>query len=57
MNETPIDLIRKLDETATALLELVAAGAGSRRGGDRPGLREEMMESAEGWERSSGRDG
>ncbi|MGB9032463.1 MAG: hypothetical protein WCC27_20235 [Acidobacteriaceae bacterium] len=51
MTETPIDLIRKLDETATALLELSRRVRAAAAEVTDPGLREEMLASAEGWER------
>jgi hypothetical protein len=54
MTETPIDLIRKLDETATALLELARRVKATAAEVTDPALREEMLESAEGWERRAG---
>ncbi|HEX3985775.1 MAG TPA: hypothetical protein VHX13_04115 [Acidobacteriaceae bacterium] len=48
MTETPMDLIRKLDETATALADLAAQ---VRRAADAVtdgALRQEMLESADG---------
>jgi hypothetical protein len=54
MTETPIDLIRKLDETATALLELARRVRNAAAEVTDPALREEMLESAEGWERRAG---
>jgi hypothetical protein len=54
MTETPIDLIRKLDETATALLELARRVKATAAEVTDAALREEMLESAEGWERRAG---
>jgi hypothetical protein len=54
MTETPIDLIRKLDETATALLELARRVKATAAEVTDPALREEMLESAEGWEHRAG---
>lgn len=54
MTETPMDLIRKLDETATALLELAKQVRGAAEEVTDPALRVEMLESAEGWERRAG---
>ena len=51
MSGTPMDLIRKLDETATALLELAHRVRGAAAEVADPALRDEMLESAEGWER------
>jgi hypothetical protein len=54
MADTPIELIRRLDETAAALLDL--ARRVRRAAGDiaDPALRAEMIESADGWERRAG---
>jgi hypothetical protein len=54
MTETPMELIRKLDETAAALLDL--AGRVRRAAAEvaDPALRIEMLESADGWERRAG---
>jgi hypothetical protein len=57
MTETPIDLIRKLDETATALLELARRVKATAAEVTDPALREEMLESAGGWERRAGEMG
>ncbi|MGC2299520.1 MAG: hypothetical protein WA476_12005 [Acidobacteriaceae bacterium] len=51
MTGTPMDLIRKLDETAAALLELAKRVRGAAEEVTDPALRVEMLESAEGWER------
>jgi hypothetical protein len=54
MSGTPMELIRSLDETAKALLELAGrVRAAAAEVGDHA-LREEMLESAEGWERRAG---
>lgn len=51
MTDTPMDLIRKLDETASALLELAGrVRRAAEEVGDRA-LGEEMLESAQGWEK------
>ena len=50
MSGTPMDLIRKLDETATALRELARRVKGTAAEITDPALRTEMLESAEGWE-------
>lgn len=54
MSGTPMDLIRKLDETATALLELSRRVRAAAAEVADPALREEMLESAAGWERRAG---
>lgn len=46
-----MDLIRKLDETATALLHLARSVRAAAAEMTDPALRDEMMESANGWER------
>jgi hypothetical protein len=51
MSGTPMDLIRKLDETATALLELARRVRAAAADVADPALREEMLGSAAGWER------
>ena len=51
MNDTPIDLIRKLDETATALRGLAHHVRAAAATVADPALRDEMLESAAGWER------
>ncbi len=51
MNDTPIDLIRKLDETATALRGLAHHVRAAAVTVADPALRDEMLESAAGWER------
>lgn len=50
MNGTPMDLIRKLDETATTLRDLANRVRAAAANVADPTLREEMMESAAGWE-------
>jgi hypothetical protein len=50
----PMDLIRKLDETATALLGLAHRVRAAAADIADPALRAEMLESAEGWERRAG---
>jgi hypothetical protein len=55
MTETPMDLIRKLDETAAALANLaeqVRQAADAVEDGE---LRREMLESAEGMQVRAGR--
>ena len=54
MSGTPIDLIRKLDETASALLELSRRVRAAAADVEDPALRAEMMESAKGWEQRAG---
>ncbi len=54
MSGTPMDLIRKLDETATALLDLAQRVRTAAAEVADPALREEMLESAAGWERGAG---
>jgi hypothetical protein len=54
MTGTPMDLIRTLDETATALLELAHRVMSTAADVSDPALREEMLASAEGWERRAG---
>ena len=54
MTDTPIDLIRKLDELAVALLDLSRRVKAAAAEAADPALREEMLESAEGWERRAG---
>ncbi len=51
MTGTPMDLIRKLDETATALLDLARRVRRAAADVTDPALRAEMEESADGWER------
>jgi hypothetical protein len=51
MSESPMDLIRKLDETATALLHLARSVRAAAAEIADPALRDEMLESADGWER------
>jgi uncharacterized protein Yka (UPF0111/DUF47 family) len=46
-----MDLIRKLDETATALRELAGRVKSTAAEVTDPALRDEMLESAEVWER------
>jgi len=54
MNGTPIELIRKLDETSTALRDLAHRVRAAAANVADPALREEMLESAAGWERRAG---
>jgi len=49
-----MDLIRKLEETARALLELAQRVRAAADDVTDPALREEMLESATGWERRAG---
>jgi hypothetical protein len=51
MTGTPMDLIRKLDETATALRELARRVKSAAVEVTDPALRDEMLGSADGWER------
>jgi hypothetical protein len=51
MSGSPMGLIRKLDETATALLELARRVRAAAVDITDSALREEMLQSAEGWER------
>lgn len=51
MDGTPIEMIRKLDETATALHDLAGRVRAAALDVADPVLREEMLESAAGWER------
>jgi hypothetical protein len=51
MDGTPIELIRKLDETATALRELARRVRAAAAEVADPVLQDEMLESAAGWER------
>lgn len=50
MTQTPMDLIRKLDETAAALLQLAAQVRHAAPEVADPELRREMLESADGME-------
>ncbi|HTV83215.1 MAG TPA: hypothetical protein VME18_11235 [Acidobacteriaceae bacterium] len=54
MSSTPMELIRKLDETATALLELANQVRQAAPETADPELRAEMLESADGMERRAG---
>jgi methyl-accepting chemotaxis protein len=54
MGSTPMELIRKLDETATALRELASQVRQAAPETEDPALRAEMLESAEGLERRAG---
>lgn len=54
MNGTPMELIRSLDETARALQQLAHRVRGAAADVADPVLREEMLESAAGWERRAG---
>lgn len=47
-------VIRKLDETAAALLELARRVRTAAAAVTNPALRDEMLESADGWERRAG---
>ena len=51
MTGTPMHLIRRLEETAAALLDLSGRVRRAAEGVADPELRAEMMESADGWER------
>ncbi len=51
MSSTPMELIRKLDETAAALRELAQQVREAAPETEDTGLRAEMLESAEGLER------
>lgn len=51
MDGTPIEMIRKLDETATALRDLAGRVRAAALDVADPALRDEMLESAAGWER------
>ncbi|HEX4039661.1 MAG TPA: hypothetical protein VHX37_16510 [Acidobacteriaceae bacterium] len=51
MTETPMELIRKLEETASALRELAAKVRAAAPAVEDTELRLEMLESAEGLER------
>ena len=50
MDGTPIELIRKLDETATALRELAHRVRAAAADVADPVLQDEMLESAAAWE-------
>lgn len=54
MTESPMDLIRKLDEAATALRNLAQQVRASAPETTDEELRREMLESAEGLERRAG---
>lgn len=54
MSSTPMELIRKLDETATALRELARQVREAAPETADPALRAEMLESAAGLERRAG---
>lgn len=54
MTGTPMDLIRKLDEAAAALLELAAQVRRAAPAVADPALRSEMLASAQGMERRAG---
>lgn len=54
MSSTPMELIRKLDETATALRELANQVRNSAPEVGDDTLRAEMLESAEGLEKRAG---
>lgn len=51
MSSTPMELIRKLDETASALRELANQVRQAAPETEDPALRAEMLESAKGLER------
>ena len=51
MTDTTMSLIRKLEETAAALLDLARRVRRAAEDITEPGLRAEMTESADGWER------
>lgn len=50
MDGTPMELIRTLDETARALRELAHRVRAAAADVADPALRDEMLESAAGWE-------
>jgi hypothetical protein len=54
MSGTPMELIRSLDETARALLELAGRVRTAAVDVADPALRDEMLESAAGWEHRAG---
>ena len=54
MAETPMELIRKLEETAAALRDLAAQVRKAAPAVADEALRREMLESAEGLERRAG---
>jgi hypothetical protein len=54
MTGTPMGVIRKLDETAAALLELARRVRTAAAEVTDSALRHEMLESADGWERRAG---
>lgn len=54
MPDTPMSLIRKLEETAAALQDLARRVRRAAEDIADPALRAEMMESADGWERRGG---
>jgi hypothetical protein len=54
MSGTPMELIRNLEETARALLDLAHRVRSAAADVTDPALREEMLESAKGWERRAG---
>lgn len=51
MTDTPMHLIRKLEETAAALQDMARRVRLAAEGIADPALRTEMLESADGWER------
>jgi hypothetical protein len=51
MTQTPMDLIRKLDELSTSLRALAHRVRSTAGEISDPALRVEMLESADGWER------
>lgn len=51
MNGSPMELIRKLEETAAALRYLAGQVRAAASETADPALRNEMLESAQGWER------
>jgi hypothetical protein len=54
MSDTPMELIRTLDETATALRELAHRVRTAAADVTDPVLQKEMLDSATGWEHRAG---
>jgi hypothetical protein len=54
MTGTPMELIRKLDETASALRDLALRVRAAAADVPDPALQNEMLESAAGWARRAG---
>lgn len=53
MTDTPMELIRRVGETASALADLARHVRAAAADVNDPELHAEMLESAEGWERRS----